>query len=47
MKTKISMDNTGGIEAQTKDGKKESDVAHWKCPKCGKQKSTQYDRFNK
>lgn len=35
-----------GLLAQTKDGKKESDVAYWKCPQCGKQKTTQYDRFN-
>ena len=44
---KIQMDYTGGIEFQTKDGKKESSVAQWKCPKYKKQKSAQYDRFNK
>ncbi|MCH7967398.1 MAG: hypothetical protein IIB02_08325 [Thaumarchaeota archaeon] len=44
---KIPMDDVGYLESQTKDGKKESTSIQWKCPKCKKQKLTQYDRFNK
>lgn len=41
------MDNMGGLYFQTKDGKKEGETSQWKCPKCGKMESKQYDRINK